>query len=32
MKFSPQLEQRIAGMVQNYPPGRLKGAVIPMLM
>ncbi len=32
MKFSPQLEQRLSGLVQNYPPGRLKGAVIPMLM
>ena len=32
MKFSPQLEQRLSGMVQNYPAGRLKGAVIPMLM
>jgi NADH-quinone oxidoreductase subunit E len=32
MKFSPQLEERLSTLVQNYPPGRLKGAVIPMLM
>ncbi len=32
MKFSPQIEARLAQLVQNYPPGRLKGAVIPMLM
>ncbi len=32
MTFSPQLEARLAKLVQNYPPGRLKGALIPMLM
>ena len=32
MKFSPQLEERLGKLVQNYPPGRLKGALIPMLM
>ena len=32
MKFSPQLEERLGKLAQNYPPGRLKGAVIPMLM
>jgi NADH-quinone oxidoreductase subunit E len=32
MTFSPQLEARLQKLVQNYPPGRLKGALIPMLM
>lgn len=32
MTFSPELEARLAKLVQNYPPGRLKGALIPMLM
>jgi NADH-quinone oxidoreductase subunit E len=32
MTFSPALEARLAQLVQNYPPGRLKGALIPMLM
>ena len=32
MIFSPAVEARLAKLVQNYPPGRLKGALIPMLM
>ncbi|MBM3796433.1 MAG: NAD(P)H-dependent oxidoreductase subunit E [Acidobacteria bacterium] len=32
MKFSLSTEARLAQLAQNYPPGRLKGAVIPMLM
>jgi NADH-quinone oxidoreductase subunit E len=32
MTFSPELEARFAKMVQNYPPGRQKGALIPMLL
>jgi NADH-quinone oxidoreductase subunit E len=32
MTFSPELEARLANLVENYPPGRLKGALIPMLM
>lgn len=32
MTFSPAVEARLAKLVQNYPPGRLKGALIPMLM
>jgi NADH-quinone oxidoreductase subunit E len=32
MTFSPALEARLAKLIQNYPPGRLKGALIPMLM
>ena len=32
MTFSPELEARFAKMIQNYPPGRQKGALIPMLM
>jgi NADH-quinone oxidoreductase subunit E len=32
MTFSPQLEERFARMLQNYPPGRQRAALIPMLM
>mgnify|MGYP000880108349 CR=1 FL=1 len=32
MNFSPAVEARLAKLVTNYPPGRLKGALIPMLM
>lgn len=32
MTFSPELEARFAKMLDNYPPGRQKGAVIPMLI
>jgi len=32
MTFSPELEARFARMIQNYPPGRQKGALIPMLL
>jgi NADH-quinone oxidoreductase subunit E len=32
MTFSPDLEARFAKMLENYPPGRQKGAVIPMLI
>jgi NADH-quinone oxidoreductase subunit E len=32
MTFSPELEARFAKMLENYPPGRQKGAVIPMLI
>ena len=32
MTFSPELEARFAKMVQNYPAGRQKGALIPMLI
>lgn len=32
MTFSPAVEARLAKLVQNYPQGRLKGALIPMLM
>ena len=32
MTFSPELEARFAKMMQNYPPGRQKGALIPMLI
>jgi len=32
MTFSPELEARFERMVQNYPPGRQKGALIPMLL
>ena len=31
MTFSPELEDRFARMIQNYPPGRQKGALIPIL-
>jgi NADH-quinone oxidoreductase subunit E len=32
MTFSPALEARLEKLVQNYPPGRVKGALVPMLM
>jgi NADH-quinone oxidoreductase subunit E len=32
MTFSPELEARFAKMLGNYPPGRQKGALIPMLI
>jgi NADH-quinone oxidoreductase subunit E len=30
--FSPQLEKRFASMLTQYPPGRQRSAVIPMLI
>jgi NADH-quinone oxidoreductase subunit E len=32
MTFSTELEARFARMIGNYPPGRQKGALIPMLI
>lgn len=32
MTFSPELEARFTKMMDNYPPGRQKGALIPMLI
>jgi NADH-quinone oxidoreductase subunit E len=32
MIFSQELEARFAKMIGNYPPGRQKGALIPMLL
>ena len=32
MTFSPQLEARFAKMLESYPPGRTRSAVVPMLM
>ncbi|MCS7043504.1 MAG: NAD(P)H-dependent oxidoreductase subunit E [Bryobacteraceae bacterium] len=32
MTFSPELEAKFAKMIGNYPPGRQKGALIPMLL
>ncbi len=32
MTFSPELEAKFAKMIANYPPGRQKGALIPMLL
>ena len=32
MTFSPELEARIAKLLQNYPPGRQRGALIPILL
>lgn len=32
MTFSPELEAKFAKLLQNYPPGRQRGALIPMLM
>jgi NADH-quinone oxidoreductase subunit E len=32
MTFSPELEARFARMAENYPPGRQKGALVPMLI
>jgi len=32
MTFSPQLEERFAKMLQQYPDGRTRSAVVPMLI
>jgi NADH-quinone oxidoreductase subunit E len=32
MTFSPELETRFAKMLESYPPGRQRSAVVPMLM
>ena len=32
MTFSPELEARLANLMKNYPPGRERSAVVPMLM
>jgi len=32
MTFSPQLEARFDRMLKNYPPGKERSAVVPMLM
>jgi NADH-quinone oxidoreductase subunit E len=32
MTFSPELEARFAKLIPQYPPGRQKGALIPMLL
>ena len=32
MTFSPQLEAKFAKMVTNYPPGRQRSALVPMLL
>ena len=32
MTFSPELEARFTKMIGDYPPGRQKGALIPMLL
>jgi NADH-quinone oxidoreductase subunit E len=32
MTFSPQLEQRLAKMLDSYPEGRKRSAIVPMLM
>ena len=32
MTFSPELEARFAKMLESYPPGRTRSAVVPMLM
>jgi len=32
MTFSPQLEARFDKLLQSYPPGRQRSAMIPMLM
>jgi NADH-quinone oxidoreductase subunit E len=32
MTFSAELEAKLAKLVANYPPGRQKGALVPMLM
>jgi NADH-quinone oxidoreductase subunit E len=32
MTFSPQLEQRFAKMLDSYPEGRKRSAIVPMLM
>jgi NADH-quinone oxidoreductase subunit E len=32
MTFSPDLEARFAKMLESYPPGRTRSAVVPMLL
>lgn len=32
MTFSPELEQRIQKLMTSYPPGRVRSALIPMLI
>ncbi|MBI3698191.1 MAG: NAD(P)H-dependent oxidoreductase subunit E [Acidobacteria bacterium] len=32
MTFSAELEARLADMVKRYPPGHLRGALVPMLL
>jgi NADH-quinone oxidoreductase subunit E len=32
MTFSPELETKFAKMLESYPPGRTRSAVIPMLL
>lgn len=32
MTFSPALEERFAKLLQSYPPGRIRSAVVPMLL
>ena len=32
MTFSPELETRFAKLLDSYPPGRTRSAVVPMLM
>ncbi|HYZ86723.1 MAG TPA: NAD(P)H-dependent oxidoreductase subunit E [Bryobacteraceae bacterium] len=32
MTFSPELEQKFAEFLQKYPPGKLKSALVPMLI
>jgi NADH-quinone oxidoreductase subunit E len=32
MTFSPELEKKFATLLESYPPGRTRSAVVPMLM
>src|ERR1700732_1808191 len=32
MKFSPRLEEKFAKMLTQYPPGRQRSAIVPMLI
>ncbi len=32
MTFSPELEVRFAKMLESYPPGRTRSAIVPMLL
>jgi NADH-quinone oxidoreductase subunit E len=32
MTFSPELEARFARLIESYPPGRTRSAVVPMLL
>ena len=32
MTFSPELEKKLAKLLESYPPGRTRSAVVPMLM